>query len=91
MTVFILGVTSGSEPQELILYSSHRLLDNGVFKWQPELIRSATIAVDKRTNAVAQFFSHLQLLLVNPDILKDDISWNVSQVDAKDLVVNDRL
>lgn len=52
-------VTSESEPQETILYSSHRLLDNGVFKWQPKLIPSATVAVDKRTYAVALFFSHL--------------------------------
>lgn len=71
--------------------SSHRLLDNGIFKWQPELVRLATVAVDKRTDAVAQFFRHLQLLPVDPDIHQDHISWNVSQVDAKHLLVSDGL
>lgn len=82
-------VTSGSEPLRLFLHSSHRALDSGVFKWQPELIRSATVAVDKSTDAVAQFLRHLQLLPVDPDVLQDNISWNVSQVDAKHLLVKD--
>lgn len=72
-------------------FSSHRLLDNGVFKRQPQLIPSATVAVDKRTDAVAQWFSHLGLLPVDPDVLQHHVSWNVSQVDAEDPVISDGL
>lgn len=71
------------------VWNPHHPVDNGVLKGQLEVVGSAAIEVNNRTDGVAPLSTlwHHQLLPIDPDFLQYDISRNVSQVDTEQLVI----
>lgn len=68
-------------------------MHDSVLEGQPQVVGSAAIYMDNWTDAETPFnaLRHLQLLPIYPYVLQYDIRWNISQVDAENLVVIYRL